>query len=103
MHARVPHLGRLHIQTCMHAVEDSKVAGTHHTRYSADPNITAQDLVDSYMAPFQACVEKGGVSSLMCSYNALNGVPTCAQPPAVVHRGCTAHPPSLRPSLTALA
>ena len=39
-------------------------------RYSADPNITMQDLVDSYMAPFQACVEKGKVSSLMCSYNA---------------------------------
>merc|ERR1712232_403462 len=28
--------------------------------------------------PFQACVEKGKVSGLMCSYNAINGVPTCA-------------------------
>lgn len=37
-----------------------------------------QDLVDSYMPPFQACVEKGRVSSLMCSYNAVNGVPSCA-------------------------
>ena len=37
-----------------------------------------QDLVDSYMKPFQACVEKGQVSSLMCSYNAVNGVPSCA-------------------------
>ena len=67
---------------CKHYVansmEDSKVAGTHHTRYSADPNITDQDLVDSYLKPFQACVEKGRVSSLMCSYNAVNGVPTCA-------------------------
>ncbi|KAK7232226.1 xylan 1,4-beta-xylosidase [Aureococcus anophagefferens] len=26
------------------------------------------------MVPFQACVEKGKVSSLMCSYNAVNGV-----------------------------
>ena len=25
-----------------------------------------------------ACVEKGKVSSLMCSYNAVNGVPSCA-------------------------
>ena len=31
-------------------------------------------------APFQACVEKGRVSSLMCSYNAVNGIPTCANP-----------------------
>ena len=60
------------------SMEDSKYAGVHHTRYSADPNITAQDLVDSYLKPFQACVEKGRVSSLMCSYNAINGVPTCA-------------------------
>jgi beta-glucosidase-like glycosyl hydrolase len=37
-----------------------------------------QDLVDSYLAPFQACVEKGHVSGLMCSYNAINGKPTCA-------------------------
>ena len=33
---------------------------------------------DSYMLPFQACVEKGRVSSLMCSYNSINGVPSCA-------------------------
>ena len=32
------------------------------------------------MAPFQACVEKGRVSSLMCSYNAVNGIPSCANP-----------------------
>lgn len=37
-----------------------------------------QDLVDSYMAPFQTCVEEGRVSGLMCSYNAVNGVPSCA-------------------------
>jgi pre-mRNA-splicing factor SYF2/beta-D-xylosidase 4 len=52
--------------------------GEHHDRnhYSAD--ISMRDLVDSYMLPFQACVEKGRVSSLMCSYNAINGVPSCA-------------------------
>eukprot|EP00937_MAST-01D_sp_MAST-1D-sp2_P000103 g103.t1 len=67
---------------CKHYVansmEDTRTAGIHHTRYSADPNITQRDLVDSYMAPFQACVEKGRVSSLMCSYNAVNGIPACA-------------------------
>ena len=44
---------------CKHYVanslEDSRTVNIHHTRYSADPNITMQDLVDSYMAPFQAC------------------------------------------------
>ena len=40
--------------------------------------VTPQDLVDSYMAPFQDCVEQGEVTSLMCSYNSVNGVPSCA-------------------------
>ena len=47
-------------------------------RHDFSATITQQDLVDSYMLPFQACVEKGRVSGLMCSYNAVNGVPSCA-------------------------
>ena len=87
------------------SMEDSEVAGEHHTRYSMDANVTQQDLVDSgvardpashtphlplqvtqqdlvdsYLLPFQACVEKGKVTSLMCSYNAINGIPSCANP-----------------------
>ena len=54
--------------------------GVEHDRNHYDANITVQDLVDSYMLPFQACVEKGKVSGLMCSYNSINGVPTCADP-----------------------
>ena len=30
------------------------------------------------MAPFQDCVEQGEVTGLMCSYNAINGIPACA-------------------------
>ena len=67
---------------CKHYVansmDHSKVAGEEHDRTDFDATITQQDLVDSYLAPFQACVEKGKVSSLMCSYNAVNGVPSCA-------------------------
>jgi pre-mRNA-splicing factor SYF2/beta-D-xylosidase 4 len=37
-------------------------------RQRVDSNVTLQDLLDSYMVPFQACVEKGQVSGLMCSY-----------------------------------
>lgn len=37
-----------------------------------------QDLVDSYLPSFQTCVEEGKVSGIMCSYNAVNGVPSCA-------------------------
>jgi len=52
--------------------------GEHHDRNHVDSEVSMQDLMDSYMKPFQACVEKGRVSSLMCSYNAINGVPSCA-------------------------
>ncbi len=76
-----------HIQAsacCKHyaanSMEHTTEGGQTHTRHDFDANITMQDLVDSYLAPFQACVEKGRVSGLMCSYNAINGVPTCADP-----------------------
>jgi pre-mRNA-splicing factor SYF2/beta-D-xylosidase 4 len=47
--------------------------GEKEDRGSVNSNVTQQDLLDSYMPAFQACVEKGRVSGLMCSYNAVNG------------------------------
>lgn len=40
--------------------------------------VTAQDLADTYNPPFRSCVQDGRSTSLMCSYNKVNGVPTCA-------------------------
>ncbi len=40
--------------------------------------VTKQDLEDTYQPPFRSCVEEAHVSSVMCSYNRVNGVPTCA-------------------------
>lgn len=42
--------------------------------------VSKQDLKDTYNVPFRACVEEGKVASVMCSYNQVNGVPTCADP-----------------------
>ncbi|CAL5438160.1 unnamed protein product [Camellia sinensis] len=42
--------------------------------------VTLQDLEDTYQPPFKSCVEEGHVSSVMCSYNRVNGIPTCADP-----------------------
>lgn len=75
-----------HIQAsacCKHYVANemestTQADGEHYDRQHVDSSVSMQDLVDSYMRPFQACVEKGKVSSLMCSYNAVNGVPSCA-------------------------
>lgn len=40
--------------------------------------VTLQDLEDSYNPPFQSCIEEGRASSVMCSYNRVNGIPSCA-------------------------
>eukprot|EP00325_Prymnesiales_sp_UTEX-LB-985_P000241 CAMPEP_0174703322 /NCGR_PEP_ID=MMETSP1094-20130205/7308_1 /TAXON_ID=156173 /ORGANISM="Chrysochromulina brevifilum, Strain UTEX LB 985" /LENGTH=773 /DNA_ID=CAMNT_0015901231 /DNA_START=17 /DNA_END=2338 /DNA_ORIENTATION=+ len=60
------------------SMEHTTEGGQTHTRHDFSATITQQDLVDSYLFPFQSCVEKGRVSGLMCSYNAINGVPSCA-------------------------
>ena len=59
-------------------MEGTTQNGVHWDRDHFDAEIPMQDLVDSYMAPFQSCVEVGKVSSLMCSYNSVNGYPSCA-------------------------
>jgi beta-glucosidase len=42
-------------------------------------NVTARDLWETYLPAFKAAVVRGRASHLMCSYNAVNGKPTCAQ------------------------
>ncbi|KAL8159322.1 hypothetical protein V2J09_000859 [Rumex salicifolius] len=40
--------------------------------------VTAQDLADTYQPPFEKCVKEGRASGIMCAYNRVNGVPSCA-------------------------
>ncbi|KAE8728602.1 Beta-D-xylosidase 4 [Hibiscus syriacus] len=49
-------------------------------RYHFNARVSKQDLVDTYGVPFKACVVEGKVASVMCSYNQVNGKPTCADP-----------------------
>ena len=49
-------------------------------RYQWDAHVNSQDLVEYYMPPFQSCARDSNVGAFMCSYNSLNGVPTCADP-----------------------
>jgi beta-D-xylosidase 4 len=43
-----------------------------------DAIITTQELSEYFLQPFQSCVRDAKVMSVMCSYNSLNGVPSCA-------------------------
>ncbi|KAL0736167.1 hypothetical protein Bca4012_012377 [Brassica carinata] len=49
------------------------------TRYDFNAVVTEQDMEDTYQPPFQSCIRDGKASCLMCSYNAVNGVPACAR------------------------
>uniref|UniRef100_A0A5B7AKF3 Putative beta-D-xylosidase n=1 Tax=Davidia involucrata TaxID=16924 RepID=A0A5B7AKF3_DAVIN len=49
-------------------------------RYHFNAKVSKQDLEDTYDVPFKACVVDGKVASVMCSYNQVNGKPTCADP-----------------------
>ncbi|KAI8554916.1 hypothetical protein RHMOL_Rhmol05G0134000 [Rhododendron molle] len=52
--------------------------GVDRTRFNAV--VTQQDLDDTFQPPFKSCVLDGNVASVMCSYNQVNGKPTCADP-----------------------
>ncbi|XP_054799992.1 beta-xylosidase/alpha-L-arabinofuranosidase 2-like [Prosopis cineraria] len=49
-------------------------------RYHFNAVVTQQDLDDTFQPPFKSCVLDGNVASVMCSYNQVNGKPTCADP-----------------------
>jgi beta-D-xylosidase 4 len=62
------------IATCKHfAVYDVE---TNRNGQNYDP--TQQDLGEYYLAAFKTCVRDAHVGSVMCSYNAVDGVPSCA-------------------------
>ena len=62
------------IATCKHYAAYDLETG----RYGNNYNPSQQDLADYFLAPFKTCVRDGKVGSVMCSYNAVNGIPTCA-------------------------
>lgn len=53
-------------------------SGPEATRHQQDMKPSAHDLEDTYMPAFRAAVTEGKVQSVMCAYNAVYGVPSCA-------------------------
>lgn len=66
------------IATCKHYVGYDMESWGGVDRHNFSAEITMQDLAEYYMPAFQQCARDSKVGSIMCSYNALNGVPTCA-------------------------
>ncbi|PMD42097.1 glycoside hydrolase family 3 protein [Hyaloscypha variabilis F] len=62
------------IATCKHfAAYDIET-----NRDSIDVEPTAQDLAAFYLPSFKTCTRDAKVGAVMCSYNAVNGIPACA-------------------------
>lgn len=66
------------VSTCKHFAGYDVESWNGNYRYQFDASITDQDMVEYYLPPFQACARDAKVGAFMCSYNAVNGVPTCA-------------------------
>lgn len=49
-------------------------------RDSNSVHISERQLFEIYMPPFEAVIREAGASSIMCSYNAVNGVPVASDP-----------------------
>ncbi|KAG8099451.1 hypothetical protein GUJ93_ZPchr0013g35362 [Zizania palustris] len=48
------------------------------TRFKFDARVEEPDMVETFQRPFEMCVRDGDASSVMCSYNRINGIPACA-------------------------
>ncbi|KAH6624089.1 glycoside hydrolase family 3 protein [Chaetomium sp. MPI-SDFR-AT-0129] len=66
------------ISTCKHYAGNDFEDWNGSTRHNFDAIISTQDLAEYFLAPFQQCVRDSRVGSIMCAYNAVNGVPSCA-------------------------
>lgn len=53
-------------------------SGPESTRHQEDIHPSAHDLEDTYLPAFHDTVVDGGVDSIMCAYNAVDGIPACA-------------------------
>jgi len=53
-------------------------SGPEPNRHREDVRVSAHDLEDTYLPAFRATVMEGHAGSVMCAYNAVDGVPACA-------------------------
>ncbi len=52
-------------------------SGPESTRHRANVDPSLHDLWDTYLPAFRSTIVEGKADSIMCSYNAVDGVPTC--------------------------
>jgi beta-glucosidase len=71
---------REHLMVSTTAKHFAVHSGPEPLRHGFDAQASAHDLADTYFPAFRAAVVDGHVASVMCVYNAVNGIPGCASP-----------------------
>lgn len=66
------------VATCKHYAGNDFEDWNGVSRHDFDARLTLQDMAEYYLLPFQQCARDSQVGSIMCAYNAVNGVPSCA-------------------------
>ena len=74
MQGEDPHYYKV-IATAKHYAVHS---GPEPSRHRFDVKPSPRDLSDTYIPAFRAAIEEGKADSVMCAYNAVDGVPACA-------------------------
>lgn len=65
--------------TCKHYAAYSLENWHNVTRFEFDAEVTLTDMADTYLPAFRECA--AAASSVMCSYNSVNGMPSCFNAP----------------------
>eukprot|EP01083_Nonionella_stella_P160479 524713_1 len=63
---------------CKHYADYSLEKSDGFSRFNFSAEVSEYDQNDTYLVAFKYCVLGGNASSVMCSYNAENGIPSCA-------------------------
>ncbi|KZT10041.1 glycoside hydrolase family 3 protein [Laetiporus sulphureus 93-53] len=66
------------VATCKHFAAYDLENWMGNVRYGFDAIVSIQDLSEFYTRSFRTCARDANVGAFMCSYNAVNGVPSCA-------------------------
>lgn len=66
------------VATCKHFAAYDLENWEGNLRYGFNAVVSSQDLSEYYLPPFKSCARDAKVGAVMCSYNAVNGVPACA-------------------------
>ncbi len=64
--------------TCKHYAAYDLESWGGFSRNSFNAIVSDQDLVETYLPPFESCIRDAHVAGIMCSYNSINGIPACA-------------------------